>query len=106
MFVGLKVTFLEREFLGEGIVAAKVELNEVQEVEDLTQSTDHTKSDLIRSNPEPNIEAPLRRSGRVPYQVDRYYDFLVHDVNPIEPNKNNEDPITYMDAMQRSNSEL
>ena len=72
MFVGLKTTFLEKEFLGEGIVVAKVELNEVQQIEDLTQFTEPTELDLIRSNLEPSIEAPLRRSGRVPHLVDRY----------------------------------
>ena len=30
LFVGLRAIFLEKEFLGEGIVVAKVELNEVQ----------------------------------------------------------------------------
>ena len=29
VFVGLKATFLEKEFFGKGIIAAKVELNEV-----------------------------------------------------------------------------
>ena len=38
--------------------------------------------------------------------MDRYYGFLVHDADPIELDENNEDPITYMDAMQRSDSEL
>ena len=36
VFIGLQATFLEKEFLGDGIVTAKVELNEVQQVEDLT----------------------------------------------------------------------
>ena len=62
--------------------------------------------DLIRSNLELSIEAPLRRPGRVPYLVDRYYGFLVHDADPIELDENNEDPVTNMDAMQRSDSKL
>ena len=49
---------------------------------------------------------PSRRSGRVPYPSDRYYRYLVQDGDPIELDENNEDPITYMDVMQRSDSEL
>ena len=59
---------------------------------------------LIGSNLEP-IEEPLRRSGRVPCQLDRYFSFLVHNDDPIELDENDEDPITYIDALQRSNSE-
>ena len=98
MFVSLKAIFLEKEFLGEGIVASKIELDEVQQVEVPTPIAE-PESDMIRSYPEPNVPAPLRRSGRVPRQSDRYYDFLVRDGDPIELDENNEDPITYMDAM-------
>ena len=55
--------------------------------------------DLVWSNPKPIITAPLRRSGRVPRQPDRYYGFLVQDDDPVELDENDEDPITYMDAM-------
>ena len=48
---------------------------------------------------------PLRRSSRVPHQLDRYYDFLVRDGDPIILVENNKDPISYMDAMQRSDSD-
>ena len=59
---------------------------------------------MIGLNLEP-VEESLRRSGRVPCQPDRYFSFLVHDGNPIELNENDEDLITYMNALQRSNSE-
>ena len=36
VFVNIKVTFLEKEFLGEKTVVSKVELDEVQQVEGLT----------------------------------------------------------------------
>ena len=62
---------MEKEFLGEGTVASKVEFGEIQQVEEPTHSTDSKESALIRSNPEP-IEMPLRRSGRVPHHPDRY----------------------------------
>ena len=104
VFVSLKAIFLEKEFLGEGTVASKVELDEVQQVEGPTPIAE-PESDMIRSNSEPNIPAPLRRSGRVPRQSDRYYGFLVRDGDPIKLDENNEDPITYMDAMQRPDSE-
>ena len=61
--------------------------------------------DLVRSDPEPIVPTPLRRSGRVPRQPDRYYGFLVRDGDPIELDENDEDPITYMNAMQRSDLE-
>ena len=98
MFVSLKAIFLEIEFLGEGTVASKVELDEVRQVEKSTQVAE-PESDLIRSDPEPIVPASLRRSGRVPHQPDRYYGFLVRDDDPIELDENDEDPITYMDAM-------
>ena len=59
MFVSLKAIFLEKEFLGEGTVASKVEHDEVQQVEGPTPIAE-SESDLIRSNSEPNIPAPLR----------------------------------------------
>ena len=60
---------------------------------------------MIRSNPESIVEAPLKKFDRVLYQSDRYYDFLIWDDDPIELDKNDEDSITYMDAMQRSDFE-
>ena len=75
LFIGLRAIILEKEFLGEGTIASKVELSEVQQVE-LTHLRDTIESTLIRSNLKP-IEEPLRRSGRVLYQLDRYYNFLV-----------------------------
>ena len=59
---------------------------------------------MIGLNLEP-VKVPLRRSGRVPRQPDRYFSFLVRDKDPIKLDENNEDPITYMDALQRSDSE-
>ena len=71
-------------------------------MEEPTQSSKPIESDLIKSNLELIIEISLRRFGRVSHQLDRYYDFLVRDRDPVELDENNEDPITYMDAMQRS----
>ena len=65
----------------------------------------HTELDLIgESNLEP-VETPLRRSSIVPYQPDRYYDFLIQDGDPIKLDENDEDPIIYMEAMQRPDSQ-
>ena len=63
------------------------------------------ESDLIRSDLEPIDYAPLRRSGRVPHQSDRYYGFLVRNGDPVELDENDEDPITYKEAIQRSDSQ-
>ena len=97
VFVSSRIVFLEKKFLGEETNAYKIELDEVHKVEELT----HTELYLIReSNSEP-LEAPLRRSDKVLHQPDRYYDFLVQNDDPIKLDENDEDSITYMDAMQR-----
>ena len=67
LFVGLRAIFLEKEFLGEGTVASKVELSEVQQIEEPTYFRISTEPALIRSNPEPIVDL-IRRSGRVPRQ--------------------------------------
>ena len=56
------------------------------------------KPALIGSNPK-LVEEPLRRSGGVSHQPDRYFDFLVCDDDPIKLDENDEDSITYMDAL-------
>ena len=58
----------------------------------------------MMSNLEPIVDAPLRRSDRVSHQSDRYYSFLIRDGDPVKLDENNEDPITYIDAIQRSDS--
>ena len=76
MFIGLKAIFLEKEFLGEEIIAAKVELNEVQQEEKPVHTQTAIEPDLIRSNFEPIVQSS-RRSDRVPHPLDRYYGYLV-----------------------------
>ena len=98
VYVSSQIIFLEKEFLSEGTNAHKIELDKVHEVEGLT----HTELGLIReSNSEP-VEAPLWISGRVLHQLDKYYDFLIQDDDFI---KLDENPITYMEAMQRPDSQ-
>ena len=65
MFVSLKAIFLEKEFLGEGTVASKVELDEIRQVKKPTQVA-KPEPNLVRSDPKPIVQASLRRSGRVP----------------------------------------
>ena len=60
---------------------------------------------MIELNLELIIDAPLRRSDRVSCPLDRSYDFLVMDGDPIELDKNDEDPISYIDAIQRFDSD-
>ena len=57
------------------------------------------------SNLEPVVTIPLRRSDKVSHQPDRYYSFLVWDGDTIELDENNMDPIIYMDATQRFDSD-
>ena len=59
VFVRLKAIFLKKEFLDEGTVASKVKLEEVQQVEKLTQVAE-PELDLVRSDPEPIVPAPSR----------------------------------------------
>ena len=54
VFVSLKATFLEREFLGEGTVACKVELDEIRQVKNPTQVVE-PEPNLIRSDLEPTV---------------------------------------------------
>ena len=48
---------------------------------------------MTESNLEPINDALLKRSDRVSYPSDRYYNFLVRDGDPIELDENNEDQI-------------
>ena len=73
LFVSMRATFLEKEYLTRS-AKANVELNEVQQEEVPLHSETTIEPALIGSNSEP-IEEPLRRSGRVPRQSDRYLDF-------------------------------
>ena len=94
-------SFWKKKFLSEGANTCKIELDEIHEVKGLT----HIELDLIgESNLKP-VEAPLKRSDRVPHQSDRYYSFFIRDGDLIELDENDENPITYMEAMQRSDSQ-
>ena len=70
-------------------------------MEEPARSKDVIESAVIESHPKPS----LRRFSRVPHQSDRYYGFLVWNDNLIELDENNEDPITYVDVLQRSDLE-
>ena len=61
MFITLRAIFLEKEFFGEGTVASKIELGEVQPAKEPTCSKDVIELAMIESHLEPS----LRRSGRV-----------------------------------------
>ena len=101
VFVSSQTVFLKNEFLSERANTCKIKLDEVHEVEGPT----HTELGLVgESNLEP-VEAPLRRSDGVSRQSDRYYSFLIRDGDPIELDENDKDPITYMEAMQRLDSQ-
>ena len=104
MSISLRAVFLEKKNFREGINASKVEFEKVQQVE-LIQFSEPTESNWTMSNSKHVVEAPLRRSDRVSHQSDRYYDFLIRDGDSIELDENNDDPITYMDIMQRFDSD-
>ena len=71
MFIALRAIFLEKKFFGEGIVASKIELGQVQPMEEPVCSKDVIKSTMIESHPKPTHKG----SDRVPHQLDRYYGF-------------------------------
>ena len=71
VFIAFRAIFLEKKFLGEGIVASKIELGEVQPVGEPTHSKDVIELAMIGSHPEPIF----KRSGRVSHQPNRYYGF-------------------------------
>ena len=100
MFVSSRAVFLKKKFLKEGIDATNIELDEVWQIKELTQSSGHTKLDLIReSNLESVVEIPLSRSDRIPHQSNKYYSFLFRNGDPVELDENDKDSITYMDGM-------
>ena len=105
MFVNNRIFFLEKKFLIEEIDATKIELEKVRQTEELIQISKNIESDLIRSNLKLIVKAHLKRSNRVPYQPNRYYDILAWDGDPVELDENDKDPIINMDAMQRSDSD-
>ena len=71
VFFALRAIFLEKEFLREGTIASKIELGEVQPIEEPACSKDVIESIMIESHPKLN----LRRFDRVPHQLDIYYGF-------------------------------
>ena len=73
MFVCNRIVFLKKEFFDKGTNVCKIELDEVYEVEGPT----HIELDLIGESSQEPVEAPLKRSSRVPHQSDRYNGFLI-----------------------------
>ena len=69
VFITLRATFLENEFLGEGIVASKIDLDEVQPMEKLGRSKDIIELVVIESHP----KLTPRRSDSVPHQLNRLW---------------------------------
>ena len=63
MFINSRAVFLKKEFHGEEANAYKIKFDEVHKVEGLT----HIKLDLIGESNSELVEAPLRRSDRVPH---------------------------------------
>ena len=92
---------MKKEFLREETNVSKIELNDIHEVVEPV----HSKSDLIEKSNLESVEVPLRRSDKVPHQLDRYYIFLIQNSDTIELDENDEHLITYMEAMQRHNSQ-
>ena len=59
LFISNRAIFLEKEFLGEGTNNSDVELEKVHQVEEPTQTIEPLEFELIRSNLDPILDAPL-----------------------------------------------
>ena len=99
VFVSRHATFLEKQFILEGNSGSKIELGEVQEAQTTT-----VQEETPVQTEQPSVEQPLRRSGRVTRQPERYYGLVIENDNELSF-IDDDDPITYNEAMSSVDSE-
>ena len=95
VFVSRHATFMEKEFILQKGSGRNIELGEVQQ-KDTVQSTNN----IVRVEPEHTT--PLRRSERVPHAPQRY-GFIIEN-NEAQIIQNDE-PLTYMEAVMSRDSD-
>ncbi|KAL8149203.1 hypothetical protein AgCh_006275 [Apium graveolens] len=95
----LHATFLEKQFILEGNSGSKIEHDEVQEA----QTTTDQVETLVQTE-QPSVEQPIRRSGRVSRQHERYYGLVIENDNGLSI-IDDDDPVTYTEAMSSVDSE-
>ena len=96
-------TFLEKEFLTQGVSGNKVELEEVQETLQPAPIQEHPES--IQEQPESSVPQPLRRSSRIICPPERYNWMISEDGQVVEESHNDEDPTTFQEAIQSRDSD-
>ena len=99
VFVSRHATFLEKEFILEGNSGSKIELDEVQEAQ---TTTDQVETHVLTE--QPFVEQPIHRSGRVSRQPERYYGLVIENDNELSI-IDDDDPVTYNEAMSSVDSE-
>ncbi|KAL8097695.1 hypothetical protein AgCh_030709 [Apium graveolens] len=99
VFVSRHATFLEKEFILEGNSESKIELDEVQEAQTITDQVETPVQ-----TEQPSVELPIRRTGRVSRQSERYYGLVIENDNELSI-IDDDDPVTYNEAMSSVDSE-
>ncbi|KAL8109077.1 hypothetical protein AgCh_025245 [Apium graveolens] len=99
VFVSTHATFLEKEFILEGNSGSKIELDEVQEAQN---TMDQVETPVLTE--QPFVEQPIHRSGRVSRQPERYYGLVIENDNKLSI-IDDDDPVTYNEAMSSVDSE-
>ncbi|KAL8157127.1 hypothetical protein AgCh_002003 [Apium graveolens] len=87
------------QFILEGNNERKIELDEVQEAQ---TTTDQVETPV--QTEQPSVEQPIRRTGRVSRQPERYYGLVIENVNELSI-IDDDDPVTYNEAMSSVDSE-
>ncbi|KAL8136073.1 hypothetical protein AgCh_010609 [Apium graveolens] len=93
VFVSRHATFLEKQFILEGNSGTKIELDEVQKAQ---TTTDQVETPV--QTEQPSVEQPIRRSGRVSRQPERYYGLVIENDNELSI-IDDDDPVTYNEVM-------
>ncbi|KAL8115369.1 hypothetical protein AgCh_022017 [Apium graveolens] len=93
VLVSRHATFLEKEFILEGNSGSKIELDEVQEAK---TTTDQVETPV--QTEQPSMERPIRRTGRVSRQPERYYGLIIENDNELSV-IDDDNPVTYNEAM-------
>ena len=106
MFVARTVVFLERELLSMKNSGRTVDLDEDREPQDnIEPELEHEQN--VTENIEDNTAKEtqvVRRSSRIRHEPERYYRFLLTQTGDIML-VDNDEPLTYKDAMNSPNSE-
>ncbi|KAL8124185.1 hypothetical protein AgCh_011991 [Apium graveolens] len=97
--LGMTCYLLGKSLSLKETVGAKFELDEVQEAQ---TTTDQVETPVLTK--QPFVEQPIYRSGRVSRQPERYYGLVIENDNELSI-IDDDDPVTYNEAMSSVDSE-